>query len=404
MQNQVLSRRSLLASGTVMLLTSCTRRASAVASVPQGVTTAPRDAAARMDESLSGLPVWMRLASVPGVAVATIGGGRAAVRGFGVTRAGGTDAVTPDTTFEAASLSKPVFAYLVLRLAADGALDMDKPLADYVPNPGADARSARITARHVLSHSGGWRNWRNTPTHTLTADFEPGSRFSYSGEGFYYLQRVVERITGKGLIRLARERIFEPLGMRRSSFLWNPQLDSNRADPHSNRGVPGDSFGVRSARGFRDAAASAGKSMEDWTHEDAERLSPTVNRDAPAFPNWLLPNAAASLLTSAADYATFLTHLLGADGRSVLDRMQTTQVTINESLGWGLGVGLQSGEAGQTSLWHWGDNFGFKNFVLVSPAARSATLVFTNGQSGRAVYERVVRAVNGSDQSAFLWI
>lgn len=403
MQNQVLSRRALLASGGVMLLTSCTRRASAIATTPQGGTNEARDVTGAAD-ALGDLPKWMRLASVPGVAVVVIRNGSATVRGFGVTRAAGTDAVTAYTTFEAASLSKPVFGYLALRLAAEGLLDLDKPLADYVPNPGTDARSARLTARHVLSHSGGWRNWRTAPTHALTADFEPGSRFSYSGEGFYYLQRVVERVTGKGLIRLTRERIFEPLGMRRSSFMWNPQLDGNRAEPHNNRGVPGDSFGARTARAFRDAAAAAGKSMDDWTHEDAERASPTVNKDAPAFPNWLLPNAAASLLTSAGDYALFLTHLLGAEGRAVLDRMQSRQVTINEMLGWGLGIGTQSGRAGQTTLWHWGDNFGFKNFVVVAPADRTATLVFTNGQSGRAVYERVVRAVNGSDQPAFLWI
>jgi hypothetical protein len=88
----------------------------------------------------------------------------------------------------------------------------------------------------------------------------------------------------------------------------------------------------------------------------------------------------------------------------VLERMQSPQVTINEALRWGLGMGLQASETGPATLWHWGDNFGFKNFVVANPTTGSATVVFTNGQSGRAVYERVVRAVNGSDQPAFLWI
>jgi CubicO group peptidase (beta-lactamase class C family) len=393
-ENQPLSRRALLASGSVMLLTACTSRTVALAGAsPTGTNGTP--------DGLADLPKWMRLASVPGVSMAIIEGGRTMARGYGVTRAGGTEEVTGDTVFEAASLSKPVFASLVLQLVAEGVIDLDKPLGEYVALPTTDARSAKITARHVLSHSGGWRNWRNAPTHTLTADFEPGSRFSYSGEGFYYLQRVVEKVTGKGLLRITRERIFEPLGMRRSSFLWSPEL-TNRAEPHGNRGVPGDSFAVRTARAFRDAAQAAGKSMDEWTHEDAERISPTVNKDAPAFPNWLLPNAAASLFTSASDYSLFLGHLMGA-ARAVLDPMRTPQVNINESLKWGLGMGLQI-EADRVSLWHWGDNFGFKNFVIANPKDGRAVVVFTNGQSGRAVYERVVRAVNGSDQPAFLWI
>jgi CubicO group peptidase (beta-lactamase class C family) len=403
-ENRNLSRRALLASGTVMLLTSCAKRVPVVATSPQGGAAQQNRGTGGIDAALADLPRWMRLSSVPGVGVAVVRNGETTVRGYGVTRAGGTNAVSADTTFEAASLSKPVFAYLVLRLAADGAIDLDKPLGDYLTNPGADSRAAKITASHLMSHSSGWRNWRTAPTHTLTSDWEPGSRFSYSGEGFYYLQRVVEKITGKGLIRLTRERIFEPLGMRRSSFLWSPELDVNRAEPHSNRGVAGDSFGARTARAFRDIAAAAGKSMDDWTHEDAERASPKVNKDNPVFPNWLLPNAAASMLTSANDYGLFLRHLLSPEGKAVLDRMQSPQVTINESLGWGLGFGRQTGESGQVSVWHWGDNFGFKNFVLLTPATRSATLVFTNGQSGRAVYERVIRAVNGGDQPAFLWI
>jgi CubicO group peptidase (beta-lactamase class C family) len=114
-----------------------------------------------------------------------------------------------------------------MQLASEGILDLTKPLAQYLelPNPG-DARSRLITATHVLSHSGGWRNWRNNRETLLTADFEPGSRFSYSGEGYYFLQRVVEKLTGKGLQRLARERVFEPLGMRTSSYIWRPELDA----------------------------------------------------------------------------------------------------------------------------------------------------------------------------------
>jgi CubicO group peptidase (beta-lactamase class C family) len=287
----------------------------------------------------------------------------------------------------------------------EGRLDLDRPLGEIVPLPNpSDAAARTITARHVLSHTSGWRNWRFARDQLLTADFAPGSRFSYSGEGYYFLQRVVERLTGQGLLRLTRQRIFEPLGMRHSSFMWQPELDAARAEPHSSRGALIESFNAKMSRGFRAAAAAAGKSMDDWTHDDAERALPSVNKDLPIFPNFLLPNSAASLLTTATDYGVFLNHLLDApSGRAVLERMTTVQITINEAVAWGLGVGLQSAGA-PDRFWHWGDNPGFKNFVIGDLAARRAIVVFTNGEKGRAVYERIIRQRRGADEPAFLWV
>ena len=402
-----MSRRTWLAGSGAAVLTAC---AATPARAFEAMVARRSGQHAPLDE----LPRWMRIASVPGVSVAIIDRDRTTTLGFGVTRAGGADAVNADTVFEAASLSKPVFAYLVLRLAAENVIDLDKPLGEYLPLPNATDEAARpISARHVLSHTSGWRNWRIARDHALTADFAPGSRFGYSGEGYYFLQRVVERLTGKGILRLTRERVFEPLGMRRSSYMSRPDLEVNRADPHTNRGVPIESFNTRVSRGMREFAATSSKSMDDWMHEDAERAAPAVNRDAPVFPNFLLPNVAGSLLTTANDYAAFVKHLLGlpgaptqsVGGRAILDRMLAPQVTINDPIRWGLGVGLQSHrEDGPSQFWHWGDSGGVKAFVLGDPTARNAIVVFTNGNSGRAVYERVVRAVRGEDQPAFLWI
>jgi CubicO group peptidase (beta-lactamase class C family) len=400
-----MTRRTWLAASGAMLLTACT---SGRAGELQGGSSTLRPPSSGFDADL---PRWMRLASVPGVSLGIVEHDKVTARGFGVTRAGGTDVVNADTVFEAASLSKPVFAYLVLQLATDGVIDLDRPLGEYVPLPNASDPAARpITARNVLSHTTGWRNWRFARDHVLTADFTPGSRFGYSGEGYYFLQRVVERVTGRGILRLTRERVFEPLGMRRSAYMSRPDLEVNRAEPHSNRGVPFESFNTRVSRGMREFAATSAKSMDDWTHEDAERAAPTVNKDNPVFPNFLLPNVAGSLLTTANDYSLFLRHLLGrssapAGSRAVLDRMLAPQITINEAIRWGLGFGLQSPGAGRPDqFWHWGDSGGVKAFVLGDPAARTAIVVFTNGNNGRAVYERVVRAVRGGDQAAFLWI
>jgi CubicO group peptidase (beta-lactamase class C family) len=402
--NDVVSRRALLATSGTALLAACTGKGGVLTQgAPREQSQRSPSPAAQLNSLDLDFPRMMSVAGVPGLSIATVDGDRVAARGIGVTRAGGTTAVSADTVVEAASLSKPVFAYLVMRLASEGTLDLDKPLSDYLPlpNPG-DARAKAITARHALSHSTGWRNWRNTMTQPLTADFEPGSRFGYSGEGFYFLQRVVERVTGRGILRLTRDRVFEPLGMTSTAYLWAPEMEPRRAEPHTARGVPGDSFGARNGKALREFAASTGKSLDDWTHEEAERYQAAVNKDQPVLPNFLLPNVAGSMLTTATDYARFLRHLLAGEGRAMLERMLAPQTPINDAVRWGLGVGLQS-SGGRAQFWHWGDNFGYKNFFVADSTDRTALVVFANGQNGRAIYERVVRAVRG-DQPAFLWI
>jgi CubicO group peptidase (beta-lactamase class C family) len=398
-----------LAASAALVASACARGSAngvanaAAASAFGGVSSAAWSAGLSDDE----ITRLMRLGPVPGMSMAIVQGGDVVTRAFGVRRAGGdavtADAVTADTVFEAASLTKPVFAYVVQQLVDEKLLDLDRPLADYVPLPNPDdPRGKTITARHVLSHSSGWRNWRNGPNDRLVADFEPGSRFSYSGEGFFFLQRVAERLTGRGVGRLVRERAFQPLGMTRSSFAWRADLEPALASPHSSRGQPFDSYNAKTGKVFATVAQESGRSLEDFTVEDAEKALPRADANAPKLPNWLVPNAAASLMTTARDYAAFLRHLLGP-ARPTLDRMTRTRVTLNEALDWGLGLGVE--KVGDRRLfWHWGDNPGFKNFVVGDAAAGHAMVVFTNGNAGRAVYERVVRASTGGDHPAFVWI
>ena len=401
MSNDGVSRREWLAASGTFLLAACAGSGAQTATGSGTATPGASAAAVSIDELL-------RLATVPGLSIASIRGADVTVEGFGVRRAGTTDRVTGDTAFEAASLSKPVFAAIVMQLASEGVLDLTKPLAQYLelPNPG-DSRSRLITATHVLSHSGGWRNWRNNRETALTADFEPGSRFSYSGEGYYFLQRVVEKLTGKGLQRLARERVFEPLGMRTTSYIWRPELDAALASPHSNRGQPIDSHNVRMGKAFEGLSAELGKPVPEWTGDDVEKAMPRADANLPVLPNFLVPNAAASLVTTARDYGTFVRWLLGAGpvtgGRAVLDRMMTRQSTINDALGWGSGLGLERA-GGRQYVWHWGDNPGFKNFIVAEPASGTAMVIFTNGNAGQRVYERVLRSRTGVDHPAFLWL
>jgi len=176
-------------------------------------------------------------ARVPGLSMAVIHDRQAtALTAVGVRNSLDRAAVDQQTIFAAASLSKPLFAYAVLQLDA-GKLAFDTPLSLHVPDYVTDdPRAAAVTVRHVLSHTSGLPNWRSVDL-PLKTYFPPGERFSYSGEGFVWLQRVVEAITGESLNTTLRRLIFEPLGMHRSSYVWQSAFEANYADPHDARGA-----------------------------------------------------------------------------------------------------------------------------------------------------------------------
>jgi CubicO group peptidase (beta-lactamase class C family) len=176
--------------------------------------------------------------TVPGLSIGLTWGGKTQwVHGVGVRGAKTGQPVADNTIFEAASLSKPVFAYGVLELVDQGKLDLDTPLSEYLPKAfiEGDARLDKITARYVLSHRTGFKNWRGDGN-PLSIYFTPGERFSYSGEGFVYLQKVVEQITGKPLNDYMTEAVFRPPGMNSSSYVWRSDYDTRTARPHDGTG------------------------------------------------------------------------------------------------------------------------------------------------------------------------
>jgi CubicO group peptidase (beta-lactamase class C family) len=159
--------------------------------------------------------------------------------------------LSPGSIFEAASLSKPVFAYGVLKLVEDHRLDLDKPLAEYLDrpyehhqnpfgqgttDPVSDPRFAKITARMVLSHTSGLPNWSHHGPLSFLSD--PGEKWSYSGEGYVYLQRVVEAITGLRIDAFLENTVLLPLGMNHSSFIWQAGFADHALPGHSTAGEP----------------------------------------------------------------------------------------------------------------------------------------------------------------------
>jgi CubicO group peptidase (beta-lactamase class C family) len=355
------------------------------------------------------LPQLLELAEVPGLALGVVENGEVWTWGFGRASPSPGSSVSAATVFEAVSLGKPLFAYAVLQLADDGALDLSRPLYDYLPMPEADsALMRRVTGHHVLSHTTGLPNWREQPGPLLPRS-EPGTRFTYSGEGFFYLQRVVERLTGVPFARFMRERVLEPLGMRESSYIWLARFEGHKAAGRDQNGNEVDVYGALGRRAD-EIGRQWGKPVEEWTYEDAARAVPLTNPDWPVLPVYMIPSAAGSLLTTVGDYIKFLLRVVArppAPGLELrpetLRAIRTPVVELNRVLAWGPGWGIQRDEHGAV-LWHWGANNSFRNFVLADPDRSRAIVAFTNGESGPKVYERVIVAITGHDQPAFLWL
>jgi CubicO group peptidase (beta-lactamase class C family) len=181
--------------------------------------TAARANSGRAIDILAAMPAWMDLASVPGASWAVVDASGAISNGaFGFAKANSMLA-TPDTLFEAASLSKVVMAVAVHDMVRDGLIDLDRPVSEHVAFTN-DPETRAITPRHLLSHSSGLPNWRDEAGEQLESAFTPGSRFRYSGEGFVLLGRLVEAVTGKTAAQVVEARVLRPAGMSHSTYGW----------------------------------------------------------------------------------------------------------------------------------------------------------------------------------------
>ncbi len=356
---------------------------------------------------LARLPQMMQVSGTPGFAAVIVQRRRIVWEHYaGVQKAGTSPQVNANTLWPAASLGKPVFAATTLGLVREGVLDLDRPLREYVADHAADdERTRKVTIRHALSHTGGFPNWRSQPGQALASRVEPGSAFSYSGEGYFYVQRAVEQVTGMGIQQCVSRRLFDPLAMTSSTYTWRADAPERLVAGHD-RGVA-TAFGRELRPQLWAYAQAHGRSLDTFGYDDIRRAMEELPDAPPPLPNQMAPNVAGGLLTTARDYAAFLSALLDPDGtalgltRALRNEMARPQIALNALMGWGLGWGL---ETNRGTLWHWGDNGGWKNFALVEPRDDAALVVFTNSSHGMNVAERLVAASTGTDHVAFQWL
>ena len=372
------------------------------------------------DTFLADLPRLMQALRVPALGLAVVEGGELAwARTVGLADAVAGTPASEDTLFEAASLSKPVFAYLAMQLVDQGVLGLDAPLVryhrpDYVA---AHPWNERITVRDVLRHTTGLPNWRTDPaTQALQPAVAPGTRIDYSGEAFVWLQLAVEALTGESLDQTLQRLLSSPAGLRDSSYAWSAAMAARSARGH--RALDDDTPGPP-RQGLREhwnaaqaVADREGKPLAAWRYEDAARALPEVQSRFPAARVTsaadLMANAAASLRTTPADYARLLALMLrprrapweisDASRQAMLSRQIALPGRwIDKGLGWN----LEATPRGPV-IHHSGSNAGiFKTFALGDPGRQRGLVVLTNGGSGHLLYRRVVTAATGHDLLAF---
>lgn len=349
-----------------------------------GSSIAPAEIDATVERS-------MRAGEVTGVGIALFNRGEPVfVRAYGMRETARNLPLTPDSVMTAASLSKAAFAYLVMLLVDSGKLDLDRPIETYLSKPLAeypryadlagDARTGELTARILLDHTSGFANWRwFEEDRKLAFHFEPGSRFAYSGEGIALLQFVVEEVTHAPLDQLMAERVFGPLGMTRTSMVWQTRFESDHAIGYDEYGRP---------------------------------LGPQRRRR---------PDAAGGMQTTLADYARFVAAVMRAHGvtRAARDEMLRPQVRIDSlhefptlasetttnnraiDLAYGLGWGVYRTAQGR-AFFKEGHDDGWRHYAVGFENGRGL-LIMTNSSNGEGIYQELIEKLLGNRDTPLEW-
>ena len=351
-----------------------------VTALPAGHELNPTD----IESFFDGLvPLQIESNDIAGATIAIVKDGKLIfAKGYGFADMKTRAPVSPETTlFRVGSVTKLFTWTSVMQLVEQGKLDLDRPLSEYLDKPYLpdEPRHLKITARMVLSHTTGFPNWRKDGLRSgnrLTMLFEPGTRFDYSGEGFTYLQRVIEHITGEPFERYVKRALFEPLGITTASYVWED--------------------------GFEKLAAAS---------------RPDSGETPPNHSLYRNANVAYSRYCSPMEYALFLVEILKQDRSAAhslsarsIDAMPTRATKTEglqpvvrrggqrpESVYYGLGWIIDATPSGDR-IHHGGSNgakgTGFRCYCEFDPKAGSGIVVMTNAAGGRELWQELIAKVS----------
>lgn len=294
--------------------------------------------------------------NIKGISIAIINDAKVVYhRSFGIADINSLDTVNDQTLFQAASISKPIFAYFVMRMVDKGLLNLDTPLYKYLPYPDIkdDPRYKLITARMALCHTTGFPNWRPNYQGKLDIKFTPGTKFSYSGEGYMYLAKVIAHLTNKNLSNLDsvfQQEVSKPLNLKHAYFGMNDYVAKHLAKGH-----------------------------------DGDKIVYDKNFDIINF------NSAGGLYTEAMSYANFLIAIIEEKGlkKESFNEMLKMQVQVpdddnlrkySDVTEYSLGFERKPSNYGMNFA-HGGNNWGFSSFFINNKEKKFGYVFFINSNS-----------------------
>jgi len=317
---------------------------------------------------------------------------------FGYKRADTKEPLRESTNIYGASLSKVVFAMLVMKLVEEGVIDLDKPLQQYLPkliyeyqplmkwhdnykDLKNDTLYQKITARMCLDHTTGFANWRwYEPDQKLRVNFTPGSKYEYSGEGLVYLQVVIEKMLNKWLEELMQEKIFKPLGMINSSYKWQQRFETDYSFGH-------------------DANGKLYQKDKDNDARSASTLETTLD-DYTAFTKGVLKN----LILKPSTTANMFTPQIRIRTVQQFGPNSTRDTTAWDAiqLGYGLGWGLLQTRYG-TGAFKEGHGDGFQHYTIIFPKTGIGIIIMTNSDNGESIFKYLLENLIGDTFTPWYW-
>ena len=329
---------------------------------------------------------------VPGLALALIENGQPVyVKAYGLRNVESKQPLEAGTIMYAASLTKLAFAYMVMQLVDERIVDLDRPVATYLPKPlpeypkygdlASDARWNLLTMRMLLDHTPGFPNFRFlNPDEKLDFKFDPGTRYAYSGEGFNLAQFVLENGMGLDVGKEMQRRVFDRFKMSRTSMTWRDDFAENLADGYD---VNGKHAG-HDRRGSVRAAGSMDTTIADYAKFLAgflrgEGLSPEARSEM------LRPQIA---ITSAHQFPT----------------LETTTEPANRAIGLSSGLGsvlFQSPHG--AAFYKGGHNDSTDNLAVGVESKKRGILLMSNSVRAETIYPELVKGVFGDTGLPWTW-
>ncbi|EZH73598.1 beta-lactamase [Aquimarina atlantica] len=302
------------------------------------------------------------------------------------------------TNIYGGSFSKAVFGVLVMKLVEDGIIDLDTALESYLPKKiyeykpltrwhddfsalKNDSLYHKITARMCLTHTTGFANsrWMESD-HQLRVNLEPGTRYSYSGEGFIYLQVVLEKIMGKNLEELAQEIIFKPLNMDHSSYQWSPSFEDNFAYGHT---ITGERF-----KKDIDNEPRGGSTLETTPEDYSKFLKAVLQNKIITQNSWNELFKPQFRIRSIKQFGPL----------ALKDSTQNDAIELSYGLGWGVlktpyGFGAFKECHGN----------GFQHYSIIFPEAQKGIMIMTNSDNGESIFKELLEISIADTYTPWYW-